>query len=228
VPKSGGVDQDGDVVLNGTVVWTHVPCAYPPIKSYHTEASVQIKPHPDNGTTCSTTGPWNPWSEGALQCSPTGGTGGWDGIQALIYVPTSAQTPEDTGALLYYWTGISDPEGGDIDTETESGGLYQSVLQWGYNGAEGNSDGWTISSWYVLDGDAYPGTYYDASPGDVIGTDVYADYSFGNGAYIYNIDTQNENTGDDSTNDAVSNIPLCRRCSRGTTLRIATTSRTTT
>jgi hypothetical protein len=169
IPAGGFVDENQNVTdSDGNFVMAIPPCAYPPVITRHSTSSTsQSESQQSSGQSPSTNG----WQSATIQYLPGGATT-WNLINANLVVPG---TPEDTGALQYYFNGLE---------PSDDSPILQPVLQYG-NGGDTGGQYWSVSAYQVFsNGTANYTAPLAVNTGDTLTFQIYI-HSVSGSTYTY-------------------------------------------
>ena len=176
VPNGATVEENGDVLLNGTLVAHYEPCVYAPIRTFpsaSTAPNASETPAPQGVSQ----GPasYGGWIENTAQSAPTGQT--FSEVYGRMVVPNN---PTQNGSTLYYFNGIQSTLDGNC-------GILQPVLQWGVSPA-GGGNYWSIGAWWWSNTNQYHSGLTTVYTGDHLELELWQFGQANNkqwGAWIY-------------------------------------------
>lgn len=142
VPNGATIEENGDVVLNKTVVAHHEPCAHVPIRTFPSKGAATVSPIPKRQTPPQGPSSYSGWVEYTSQYAPTNEV--ISNIYGTMDVPTN---PTQNGATLYYFQSLE-------STVDNNCGIIQPVLQWGVSPA-GGGNYWSVGAWWWSNSNQY-------------------------------------------------------------------------
>jgi hypothetical protein len=173
IPNGAQVEENGDIILEGSLVAHYDACPEEPIRTRPLHGVVpQYADSPGTG---------NGWIEAVQeQVSLTSG----DNIDKVLGTWTVPSDPSKNGGVIFLFNGLE---------PTTENTIIQPVLQYGVSAA-GGGNYWAIASWLVNPTNAYFSTLVTVNPGDTIQGNTYIKSTSG-GKLNWEIKAKDTTTG---------------------------------